>query len=135
MELKPGVDRAQMAYARSLLWGTRLGLGLLIAFFLLYIAGLLEPQVPIDQLPRHWSKPASDLLAATGTRAGWDWAAALPRADMLVLAAIGFLASCSIASLLLALRAYLGASERVPAVLCALLVLVILAAASGWLAH
>jgi hypothetical protein len=134
MELKPGVDRAQAAYAASLAWGTRIGLGLLIALFLAYLADLIPAHVPIDQLPRHWGKPASDLLAATGTSAGWGWAAALPRADMLVLAAIGFLAACSIACLLLAMRAFLAGSERVPAALCALEVLVILLAASGLLA-
>ena len=135
MELKPGTDPAQAAYARSLLWGTRIGLALLVALFVAYVMGLVAPHVPIDELPRHWGKPASDLLAATGTSAGWGWASHLPRADMLVLAAIAFLATCSVACLLLAMRAFLAASERVPAVLCLLEVLVILAAASGWLTH
>ena len=54
--------------------------------------------------------------------------------DMLVLAAIALLATCSFVCLLLALRAFRAGGEKVPAVLCALEVLVILLAASGLLA-
>ena len=134
MELKPGADRAQAVYATSLAWGTRIGLGLLVATFLAYVAGLIPAHVPIEELPRHWALPAAELLAATGSAPGWGWAAWLPRGDMLVLAAIGLLATCSIACLLLALRAFRAGGENVPAVLCALEVLVILVAASGLLA-
>ena len=134
MELKAKPDPAQAAYARSLQWGTRLGLGALVLLFVAYAAGIIAPHVPIEQLPLHWGKPASALLATTGTSAGWGWATLLPRADMLVLAAIAFLATCSVICLLLAMRAFAVASERVPAVLCVLEVLVILLAASGLLA-
>jgi hypothetical protein len=134
MELKPDVDRAQSAYAASLAWGTRIGLSLLVAAFAAYVLGLVPTLLPIDELPRYWSRPASELLAATGTPAGWGWATWLPRADMLVLAAIALVASCSIVCLLLAMRAFGSDGERVPAILCILEVVVILLAASGLLA-
>ena len=134
MELKPNADRAQQAYAASLAWGTRIGLALLVLSFIAYLAGFVPAHMAIDELPRHWSRPAAELLEATGTAAGWGWAAWLPRADMLVLAAIAFLATCSIVCLILAMRAFVSDGERVPAILCGLEVLVILLAASGLLA-
>ena len=134
MELKPGADRAQADYAMALAWGTRIGLTLLVVAFVAYVAGLIPAHLPIDELPKHWSRPASELLAVTDTAAGWGWAAALPRADMLVLAAIAILATCSIACLSFALKAYRADGNRVAAILCVLEIAVILAAASGWLA-
>jgi hypothetical protein len=133
MELKAGADHAQAEYARTLAWGTRIGFTLLVLSFLVYATGLLPAHVPIADLPSHWSRPASDLLASTGTTGGWGWFAALPRSDMLVLAAIAFLSTCSIACLAFALRAFRREGARAPAVLCALEILVILVAASGWL--
>lgn len=133
MELKNEVDPAQARYASSLAWGTRIGLTLLVVAFVAYMAGLVPAHVPIEDLPTHWSKPASALLAATGTAPGWGWAAALPRSDMLVVAAIAFLATCSVICLAFAASAFRAQGARVPAVLCLLEIVVILAAASGWL--
>ena len=55
----------------------------------------------------------------------------LPLGDMLVLAAIAFLASCSIVCLLLALVIFRSGGERAFAAICALQVLVLMLAASG----
>jgi hypothetical protein len=134
MELKAEAGRAQAEYARTLAWGTRIGLTLLVVSFVAYVAGLLPAHVPIADLPGHWSRPAAELLASTGTAAGWGWFAALPRSDMLVMAAIAFLSTCSIACLAFAMRAFIAEGARAPAVLCALEIVVILAAASGWFA-
>jgi hypothetical protein len=128
MELNPAAGRAQADYARALAWGTRIGLTLLVVSFVAYLAGLLPAHVPIGDLPKHWSRPAAELLAATDTAAGWGWFAALPKADMVVLAAIAFLATCSIACLSYALKAFRAEGARLPAVLCALEILVIVAA-------
>ena len=135
MELKTGHDalEAQRGYARTLAWGTRIGLGLLVLSFAAYLLGL-APYVPIEQLPELWRKPASNLLAQTAVQAGWGWAAHLPRSDMLVMAAIAVLATCSIPCLLVAARVFQRARERVLVAVCVLEVAVLILAASGLLA-
>ncbi|HYC36078.1 MAG TPA: hypothetical protein VEC19_06630 [Usitatibacter sp.] len=133
MELKPDALAAQRAYARWLTWGTRLGLGLLVASFAAYVLGL-APHVPIERLPQLWQRPASDLLAATGVRAGWGWAAMLPASDMLVMAAIAILATCSIPCLLVAAIAFGRQRERVLVAVCVMTVAVLALAISGVLA-
>lgn len=131
MELK---DPAQARYARWLAWGTRLGLALLIATFALYVLGGHAPHVPIDHLPELWKHPAHELLDRVGVRSGWGWMASLPRSDMLVLAAIAVLATCSIPALLATARAFHRSGDRVLVAICVLEVLVLILAASGVLA-
>ena len=131
MELK---DAAQRGYARWLAWGTRLGLLLLIVTFAIYVLGGHAPHVPIDHLPELWKHPAHELLDRIGVRSGWGWMASLPRSDMLVMAAIAVLATCSIPALLVAARVFQRSGERVLVAICVLEVLVLMLAASGLLA-
>ena len=136
MELKkPAGDAlaAQRRYAQALQWGTRAGLGLLAASFLAYLLGL-APHVPIEQLPDLWQVSASELLARTRVDPGWGWAAFLPRSDMLVMAAIAILATCSVPCLLAIVPVFREAGERALWIVCVLEVLVLLLAASGLLA-
>ena len=129
-----GRRAAAILYARILGWGTRAGLALLALSFLAYAFGVIAPHVPIDQMPRLWSNPAPAYLQAAGLQPGWDWARFIHRADMLVLAAIAFLASCSIACLAVAARIFTGFGERTVAIICVVEIAVLALAASGLLA-
>ena len=128
-----GRRAAAILYARILNWGTHAGLGLLALAFLAYAFGLVTPHVPIEQMPKLWSGPAPAYLQAAGLQPGWDWARFILRADMLALAAIAFLASCSIACLAVAARIFLGFGERTVAVICIAEIAVLVLAASGLL--
>ena len=130
MELSP--DLAPKRYARWLAWGTRLGLALLVVAFLAYIAGL-PPHVPIESLPVLWQGSASELLARAGLRAGWQWASLVHRGDMLVLAAIALLASCSLGALAAVLPVFRKRGETVFVAICVLQIAVLVLAASGLL--
>jgi hypothetical protein len=135
MELNaPDTLAAQVRYARWLAWGTRIGLGLLVAAFLLYVFRLTSPHVPIEHLPELWKLPASHLLAETGVESGWGWSGMLPRGDMLVLAAIAILSSCSIACLAAVTPIFHARRERVFVAICILEIAVLVLAASGLLA-
>jgi hypothetical protein len=129
----PQTREAALRYARWLLWGTRVGLALLVAGFLVYAAGLVAPHVPIERMPALWSGPAAEYLKATGIDPGWGWARLLPRGEMLPLAAIAFLASCSIACLAAAMPVFFRGGERALALICLLEILVLVLAASGLL--
>ena len=133
MNREEGRREAALVYARILSWGTRVGLTMLVASFLAYAFGLLPPHVPIEQMPKLWSAPAPGYLQASGLQPGWDWARFVHRADMLSLAAIAFLASCSIACLAAAARIFFRLGERPVAIVCLVEIAVLVMAASGLL--
>lgn len=124
---------AALAYARLLAWGTRIGLSLLVLSFLAYATGLVAPHIPIEDMPKVWGNPAPAYLQVAGLQPGWDWARLLPRADMLSLAAIAFLSSCSIACLATAATIFFRIGERPVAIICLVEIAVLVLAASGLL--
>lgn len=128
---RPDELAAQVRYARWLQWGTRVSLAVLIAGFAAYVSGLLRAQVPIEQLPELWGRSASELLAHTGIAPGWAWASLVERGDMLVLAAIALMASCSIPPLAAAIPIFRKRREGIFVLVCALEIVVLVLAASG----
>lgn len=134
MELNRGLDddAARRGYARWLRRGTWLGVVVLVAGFAAYILGA-TPQVPIEHLPALWDRPAATYLEQTGLRPGWHWASLVHRSDMLALAGLALLASCSIASLVAAIGPFHRGGERVFVVICILQIAVLVLAASGLL--
>jgi hypothetical protein len=124
---------AALVYARILAWGTRLGLTLLVLAFAAYATGLVAPHVPIEEMAKLWSSPAPGYLQASGLQPGWDWARFIHRADMLSLAAMAFLASCSIICLAAAAGIFFQIGERPVAIICLVEIVVLALAASGLL--
>jgi hypothetical protein len=121
----------ELIYARWLDWGTRLALGVLIAGFLAYALGLLEPWLPLAQLPAVWGLPVEQYLAAIGAPRGWGWLALVHRGDFANFAGIALLALVTVACYLRLLAALLAAGERRYALLVFAQVVVLVAAASG----
>ena len=131
MELKPAIDDAvQRAYARWLRLGTWIGVAVLLVGFAAYVFGVV-PHVPMEHLPALWDQPASAYLDQTGLRPGWHWASLVHRSDMLVVAGIAILASCSILSLAAAIRHFARNGEHAFIAICLLEIAVLVLAASG----
>lgn len=120
-------------YARLLAWGTRAGLALLFLSFVAYVTGLLVPHVPLEQLPQLWNQPVDVYLQATASPQGWGWLGLALRGDFSNLVGIAVLASCSIPPLLAVIPLFRRQGARAYAIICALEILVLLLAASGWL--
>ncbi|MEW5880710.1 MAG: DUF1634 domain-containing protein [Pseudomonadota bacterium] len=121
----------QVRYAAWLHWGSSLGLALLVIAFVVHATAMLEPLIPHPDLPRAWTMSAAEMLRSTGQSPGWGWVRLLDRSDILNLAAIALLASCSAAPLLAVVPIYLKRRERLFAALCLLQVAVLALAASG----
>ncbi|MCX8115658.1 MAG: hypothetical protein N3D71_11395 [Burkholderiaceae bacterium] len=121
----------QLRYAAWLYWGSSLGLALLVIAFIVHAVGMLEPLIPHADLPRAWTMPAAEMLRSTGQSPGWGWVRLLDRSDILNLAGIALLSSCSAAPLLAVVPIYLKRRERLFAALCVLQVAVLALAASG----
>lgn len=121
----------QTVYARWLDAGMKAGLLLLTASFVLYVLGVLTPHVPVADLPRYWSMPVKEYLAATGIHTGWSWVLMLGKGDFLNFVGIAFLAGVTIACYIAIIPIFLRKKDRVYAWLAVTEVLVLVLAASG----
>lgn len=120
----------QLRYAKVLSAGVQAGFAILVVSFVLYMAGVLAPVVPVDQLPRYWSLSAADFAKATGTPTGWDWIRQIGKGDMLNLLGIVVLASVSAVSTLAVLPIFARRNDTAHVVISVLLVLVLAVSAA-----
>lgn len=121
----------QLAYARVLDAGMRAGLLLLLVTSAAYLLGLLAPHIPVRDLPRYWSLPVREYLAAAGIETGWGWVFMLHRGDFLNFVGIVFLSSVTIACYLAIGPIFFRKKDMVYAWLSVVEVLVLALAASG----
>lgn len=121
-------------YAHLLDWGTRVGLVTLVLSFAAYLFGILPPHVPLEQLPTLWNLPVATYLQRTNTPTGWGWLALVNKGDLTNYIGIGLLMGCSAPALLGLIPAYLKRRDFAYAGICALIVIVLVLAASGLLA-
>lgn len=121
-------------YARWVGRGTQLGLGALVAGFLAYAFALLEPLVPVHELPELWHLPAEDYARASGAPRGWKWISFLHKGDYLNLLGVALLGLVTVGSYARLLIALLARRAFLPAALSIAQILVLAAAVSGFFA-
>ena len=121
-------------YAHLLDWGTRVGLAMVVLSFAAYLFGMLQPHVPLEQLPTLWNLPVTTYLQRTDTPTGWGWLALVNKGDLANLIGISLLMGCSVPALLGLIPLYLKRRDYAYAGICALIVMVLVLAASGILA-
>jgi hypothetical protein len=119
----------QEIYARWLDAGTRVGFVVLLASFLVYAFGVLDPLVPPQELVHLWRLPAERYVAAVGGPTGWGWLALLSRSDYLNFLGVALLASITISAYARILPALIEQGDRVRAAIAALQIAVLVAAA------
>ena len=127
------MTQEQQVYARWLDWGTRASLAVLIPSFLVYALGLVEPLVPLEELPLLWSLPVDRYLAATSAAHGWGWVRLLDKGDYLNYAGVAMLGLTTVVCYA-RLLPLLYRHNRLHAWLALAQIFVLLAAASGLLA-
>ncbi len=127
----PAVAEEQLAYARVLDRGMKIGLLALVGSFLVYVSGALAPRVPVEDLPRYWTLPVKEYLAATGLGAGWGWLALIHHGDFLNFLGIAFLAGVTIACYLALLPILFRKRDAVFAWIAVVEIVVLSLAASG----
>lgn len=120
-------------YALLLHWGARIGEMALILSFAAYLFGVLKPHVPLEQLSSVWNLPLAAYLQRTGTPTGWGWLALVHEGDLSNLIGVSMLAGCSLPPLLGLIPLYLKRRDYTYAGICALVVIVLILAASGLL--
>jgi hypothetical protein len=119
----------QTIYARWLDFGTRIGFVVLLASFVGYVFGALDPHVPPHELPLLWGLPVDHYVAAAGAPTGWGWLALVVKADYLNYIGVVLLASVTLAAYARIVPVLLAHGERWRAAIAALQVVVLIVAA------
>lgn len=86
----------QLAYAKLLNVGMKIGLLVIVVTFAVYVFGIATPNVPLDEVSNYWELSAEEYVTATGGHGGWGWVNDLDKADYLNFVGIAFLASVTI---------------------------------------
>jgi len=121
----------QLAYAKLLDFGMKLGLLALIITFIVYLSGILSPYIPVNDLPRYWGMSVHKYLEATGIHPGWTWIGMLGKGDFLNFIGIAFLAGVTILCYLRIIPILFRKKDTVYGILAIVEVLVLVLAASG----
>lgn len=125
------VAEEQLVYAAVLGKGMKVGLLSLIVTFAIYASGILSPLIPFGDLPRYWSLPVREYLAATGVHPGWAWTRLLLHGDFLNFLGIAFLSGVTIVCYLAIIPIFFREKNRVYGWISIVEVLVLTLAASG----
>ena len=121
----------QLLYARILDKGMKIGLLILVVTFSLYVFGVLQPHVPVNDLPKYWSMSVSEYLDATGLETGWAWLGNLGKGDLLNFLGIAFLSGVTIVCYLSIVPGLLRKKDTAYVVLALVEVAILVLAASG----
>ena len=124
----------QIRYAGVLEKGMYLGLACLFVTFAIYVSGVLDPYIPLEKLPEHWSKNVHEYLAEAEIEAGWGWVKMLGYGDFINFVGITILAGVTVGCYLAIIPPLLRRRDVLYAVLAVLEVVVLAAAASGLIA-
>jgi hypothetical protein len=116
-----------------------LGLGLLLVTFALYLTGILQPGVPIEELPNYWTLSAHEYLEAVNHEflhrpdvvVGWGWTSLLGLGDYLNFVGIALLAAVTIVCYIGILPNLFRRKDWIYGTIAVLEILILVLAASG----
>lgn len=131
MDKKLKATEEQIAYAKLLDIGMKLGLLILVITFIIYATGILTPFIPVNDLPKYWGMPVHKYLEATGIHPGWSWLAMLNKGDFLNFIGVAFLAGVTILCYIRVIPILFRKKDAVFGIIAILEVLVLALAASG----
>jgi hypothetical protein len=121
----------QLRYARVLEISARVGLACLLITFALYMFGVLQPYIPLEQVHRYCTLSAEEYHREAHVGTGWSWTAMLGHGDFLNFIGITLLASVTSICYLTIIPMLLKRRDFIYAVLAIVQVVVLLLASSG----
>ena len=131
MSNKLQATEEQLAYAKLLDLGMKVGLLTLVITFFIYMFGILSPHIPVDELPNYWKLPVKEYLKAADIHTGWSWVSSVNKSDFLNFVPIAFLAGVTILCYIRIIPILFRKKDTIYAVLAIVEVLVLVLAASG----
>jgi hypothetical protein len=135
-------DEDQLIYAELLAKGMYLGLGILLVTFVIYMTGIMQPGIPISELPSLWTLNVHDYLETVNHEflhrpevvTGWGWVGLLGMSDYLNFVGIAVLSAVTIFCYIRILPNLFRKKDWIYAGIAALEVIVLALAASGLVA-
>ena len=131
MSNKLQATEEQLAYAKLLDLGMKVGLLTLVITFFIYMFGILSPHIQVDELPNYWKLPVKEYLKAADIHTGWTWVGSVNKSDFLNFIPIAFLAGVTILCYIRIIPILFRKKDTTYAVLAIIEVLVLVLAASG----
>ena len=123
----------QLAYAKILDLGMKIGLLGLTLTFIIYMTGILTPHLPVTDLPKYWGLSVHAYLEQTGIHPGWAWLGMLNKGDFLNFTGIAFLAAVTLICYLRIIPILFKNKDTVYGIIALVEVIVLALAASGLL--
>jgi len=121
----------QVTYANILSYGTYIGLATMVTTFFLYVSRILEPVIPIEQLPHFWKMKAHDYLKEASLPQGWGWVNLVSHGDFINFIGIAFLAGLTIVAYLRIIPILIRKKDTPYVVMAVVEILILVLAASG----
>ena len=131
MSNKLKATEEQLAYAKLLDLGMKLGLLTLVITFIVYVFGIFTPHVAVEELPNYWNLPVKKYLNVLNIHTGWSWLSMIGKGDFLNFIPIVFLAGVTILCYIRIIPILFRKKDTIYAVLAIVEVLVLVLAASG----
>jgi len=130
-DTKPEVALEQQRYAAFLFVAGRSAFVLMLCTYFLYVTGIVEPHIPLEDLPSYWGLPVAEYIQQTGAPTGWGWTRLLNKGDFLNFLGIAFLGSITILGFATLIPAYVRKKDWCFVAIVVLQIIVLCVAASG----
>ncbi len=121
----------QVQYANLLGKGMMLGLVLLFVTFAIYVFGIIDPYIAVNDLSNYWNLSVDDYLQKANIPDGWGWVGMLQYGDFLNFIGVVVLSGITILCYLAIVPTLLKNNDKVYAVLALIEAAVLTLAASG----
>ena len=121
----------QIRYSNFLEKGMYLGLALLLLTFAVYVTGIVNPYLPMEDLPVHWTKNVHDYLEDAHIEPGWAWLSMVGYSDFLNFTGIALLAGITAVCYAVIIPILLKKKDVLFTILVLLEIAVLVVAASG----
>ncbi|MDH3801470.1 MAG: DUF1634 domain-containing protein, partial [Deltaproteobacteria bacterium] len=79
----PQAPPEQITYADLLFYGSWGAIAILFITFCVYVSGIFESYIPINEVSQYWSMPVSQYVHEANIPIGWGWATLLGKGDFL----------------------------------------------------
>ena len=131
MSNKLHATEEQLAYAKLLDLGMKVGLLMLVVTFFIYVFGIFSPHIPVNELPNYWKLPVKQYLKAANIHTGWTWVSMVGKGEFLNFIPIVFLAGVTILCYIRIIPILFRKKDTIYAFIAIIEVLVLVLAASG----
>lgn len=106
MASKIETPKEQVLYANILFYGCWLGIFIMLITYGLYVLGVLDPYVSLEEITRLWSQPVARYAEEARIPLGWSWVALLGKGDFLNFIGIVTLAVLTVLCFITLIPAY-----------------------------